>query len=60
MLDATTVASLAILLSSVKVSQMPKMPVLEVRVMFTKAVGIKTMVMAIVEVMGKLLVEPIL
>ena len=48
LLDATTVASLSILLTNAGVAQMPKMPGLKFRVMATQAEAIKTMVMAIV------------
>ena len=56
--DATTVASLAILLSSARVTLMHKMPGPEVRDMATKAMAIRAMVMVMVMVMGRPLVEP--
>ena len=57
-LDATIVASLAILLSSARVTHMHKMPGPEVRVLATKAVAIRAMVMVIVMVVDRPVVEP--
>ena len=58
LLDATIVASLAILLSSAGVTHMHKMPGPKVRVMVTKAMAIRAMVMVMVMVMGRPVVEP--
>ena len=58
LLDATIVASLAILLSSAGVIHMHKMLGLVVRVMVTKAVAIKAVVMVTVIVVGKPVVKP--
>ena len=58
LLDATIVANLAILLSNAKVTHMHKMPGPEVRVMVTKTMAIRAMVMVIVMVVGKPVVEP--
>ena len=58
LLDNTTVASLATLLSSVVVTQMHRMPRPKVRVMGTKAMSIMSMVMAMVMVMGMPVVGP--
>ena len=60
MLDTTTVASLAILLSSARVTQMPKMLEPRIRVVAAKAVAIKAMVVAIIGVIGRPLVDPML
>ena len=51
--DATTVASLAISQNSARVTQMLTMPGPEVRVMATKAVAIKALVVAIVRFKGR-------
>ena len=56
--DATTVESLAILLSSAKVTQMYKIPGPKVGVMATKAVAIRAVVMVTVLVMGRPMVGP--
>ena len=63
LLDATIVASLAILLSSSRVTQMhnmpePKVSIVATKAMVTKAMAIKTMVLVILVVMGSLLVGP--
>ena len=58
LLDATTVVSLAILLSSAGVTHMHKMPGPEVRAMVTKAMAIKAMVVVMVIVVGRLMAEP--
>ena len=64
LLDATTVASLAILLSSGGVTQMHKMVGLEVSIVATKAMAIRAMVvvmvmvMVMVVLMGRLVVGP--
>ena len=58
LLDATIVASLAILLSSAGVIHMYKMPGPEVRVMVTKAVASRVMVLVMVVVVGRPMVEP--
>ena len=58
--DATTLASLEILLSSSRIIQMPKLLGPKVRVIATKAVAIKAMVIGIVGIMGRLKVRPIL
>ena len=60
LLDATIVASLAILLSSVGVTHMHKMLGPEVRFMVTKAMAIRVLVMVIVVIMGKPVVKPTL
>ena len=52
-------ASLAILLSSTVVTNMHKMPGSEVRVMATKAVAIRAMVVVMVVVVGRPMAEPI-
>ena len=57
MLDATVVASLAILLSCSGVTHMHKMPGSEVRVMLSKAMAIRTVVIVMVVIMGKPIVE---
>ena len=57
--DATTRASLAILLSSPGVTQMHKMPRPEVRSWATKSWAIRAMVMVMVMVMGSHMVGPI-
>ena len=57
--DATTVVSLAILLSNAGATQMPKIPVPKVGAMATKAMAIKAMVLAMVGVMGRLMIGPI-
>ena len=56
--DATVVASLAILLSSARVIQMLKMLGHEVRVIVSKAITIRAMVMVMVVVMGRPMVGP--
>ena len=58
LLDATIVASLAILLSSSGVTHMHKMLGPEVRVVVTKAMAIRAMVVVMVMVMGRPMVEP--
>ena len=58
LLDANTVASLAILLSSAGVTKMPKILGPEVRVMVTKVVAIRAMVIFMVVVVGRLMVKP--
>ena len=58
LLDATILASLAISLSSAGVSHMHKMLGNEVRVVATKAVAIRSMVVFMVIIMGRLMVEP--
>ena len=60
LLDATIVASLAILLSSAEVTYMYKIPGPKVRVVVTKTVAIRAMVVALVVAMGRLMVEPML
>ena len=59
LLDATIVASLAILLSA-GVTHMHKMPGPKVRVFITKAMAIRVMVMVVVIVMGRPMVDPML
>ena len=59
-LDATIVASLAILLSSAGVTHMDKMLGREVRVVDTKPMAIRAMVVVLVMIVGKLMVEPML
>ena len=59
LLDATIVASLAISISSTGVTHMHKMPGPEVRVMLTKAVAIRAMVVVMVVVVGRPIVEPL-
>ena len=51
--DATIVASVVILLSSSGATQMPKMLSPEVRDTATKVVAIKTVVVAMVKVVGR-------
>ena len=51
--DATTVVSLATLLCSAGVNQMHRMLGLEVRVVATKVVAIRAMVMVMVMVVGR-------
>ena len=58
MLHATTVASLTILLNSAGTTHMHKMLGPEVRVVDTKAVAIRAVVMVIVVVVGRPMVEP--
>ena len=58
LLDATIVASLAILLSSAGVTHMHKMPGPEVRVVATKAVAIRAMVVVMVMVVGRPWLSP--
>ena len=58
LLDATIVASLAILLSSAGVTHMHRMPGPEVRVMVTKAMAIRAVVIVLVMVMGRPMIEP--
>ena len=53
-------ASLAILLSSARVTQLLKMLGPEVKVMASKAVAIKAMIMAMVRMVGRLIVGLIL
>ena len=59
LLDATIVPSLAILLSSAGVTHTHKMLRPKVRVMVTKAVAIRAMVVVIFVVVGRPVVEPI-
>ena len=58
LLDVTIVESLTILLSSARVTHMHKMLGPKVRVVVTKAMAIRAMVMGIVMVMGRPVVEP--
>ena len=60
LLDATIVASLAILLSSNGVTHMHKMLGPEIRVMATKAMAIRAVVivMVVIVVVGRPVVEP--
>ena len=58
LLDATTMASLALLLSSARVTKMLKMLGPEVRVVATKAMAIKAMVIVMVAIMGRPVVGP--
>ena len=58
LLDATIVASLAILLGSTRVTHTHKMLGPEVRAMVPKAVAIRAMVVALVVVVGRLVVKP--
>ena len=58
LLDATIVASLAILLSSIGVTHTHRMPGHEVRVVATKAMAIRDIVIVMVMVMGRPMVEP--
>ena len=60
LLDATIVTSLAILLCSAGVTQMPKMLGHKIRVMATKIMAIEAMVVAIVQVLGRPVVRPML
>ena len=60
LLNATITASLAILLSSDGVPYMYKMPWPKVRVVATKVVAIRAVVVVLVVVMGRLMVEPML
>ena len=64
LLDSTIMASLAILLSNARVTQMHRMPVPKVRVIATKVVAIRSvvvaMVMVMVMVMGRPIVRPML
>ena len=60
LLDATIVVSLAILLSSAGLTHMQKMLGPEVKVMATKTVAIRAMVMVMVIIIGKPMVEPML
>ena len=60
LLDATIVASLAILLSNAGVIHMHKMPGPKVRAVVTKAVAIRAVVMVMVMAVGKPVVEPML
>ena len=55
--DATTVESLAILLSNPGVAQMPKMLMPEVRFMATKAAAIKAVVMVMVMITDRPVVK---
>ena len=57
-LDATIVATLAIVLSSAGVTHMYKMPGPEVRVMITTAVAIRAMIVALFVVVGRFVVAP--
>ena len=56
--DATTMASLAIFLSTAGVTQMPKMQGPKARVITTKAMATRTMVLALLGVMGRSMVGP--
>ena len=56
--DATTVASLAILLGSSGVTQMPKMPGPKVRVVATKDMAIMSIVVTMVMVVVRPVVRP--
>ena len=58
LLDVTIVASLAIFLSSSRVIHTHKMLGPEVRIMVTKAMAIRAVVVVMVMVMGRLVVEP--
>ena len=58
-LDNTSVASMAILLSSAGVTHMPKMLGPKVRVMATKAVAIRAVVVVMFVVVARPVVEPI-
>ena len=58
LLDATIVISLAILLSSAGVTYMHKMLGPEVRVMASKAMAIRTLVIVIVMVVGRPVAKP--
>ena len=58
LLDAAIVANLAISLSSARVTHMHKMRGPKVRVMATKAVAIRTVVIVMVVIMGRPMVEP--
>ena len=58
--DATTVASLAILLGSSGVTQMPKMPGPKVRVVATNTMDVKAVVVVMVMFIGRLVAGPIL
>ena len=58
LLDATTVASLAILLGSSGVTHIHKMLGPKVRVMATKTIAIGAVVMVMVVVMGRSVVKP--
>ena len=60
LLDATIVASLAISLSSARVTHIYKMLGPEVRVVVTKAMAIRLMVVVMVMVMGRPMVKPML
>ena len=58
LLDATIVASLAILLSSAGATHMHKMLGSEVRIVAIKAVAIRAVLMLMVIVVGRPMVEP--
>ena len=58
LLDAIIVASLAISLSTAGVTHMHKIPGPKVRVVATKSVDIRTLVMLMVMVVGRPMVEP--
>ena len=58
LLDATIVASLTILLSSARVTHMHEMPGPEVRVMVTKAMAIRAIVMVMIGIVGRPMVKP--
>ena len=60
LLDATIVASLAISLNSAGVTHMHKIPGPEVRVMATKAMDIRAVVVVMVLVVGRPMVEHML
>ena len=60
LLDATIVVSLAISLGNAGVTQTPRVPGPKVRIMVIQAVAIKDMVMAMVVVMGRPMVGPML
>ena len=58
LLDATIMASLAILLSSAGVTHMHKMLGPKIRVVATNAIAIKVVVMVVVIVMGRPVAKP--
>ena len=56
--NASTVANLALLLSSAEITQMPKILGPKVKVVATKAVAIKAVVVAMAGIMGRPIVGP--
>ena len=60
LLDASTLASLTILLNGASKNPMLKMPGSEVRIVATKPIAIKTRVIAMLRVMGRTIFRPML